>query len=170
MPTHGVAITVPEPYGSALQDARERFGDPLARFIPPHITLLPPTEIDAPSLEAFQTHLEVVAQAHAPFRMTLSGTGTFRPLSPVVFVQVSAGISQCELLETAVRSGPVERHLEFNYHPHVTIAHHLDEDRLDVAFDGLDDFRGSFDVSSFELFHQTDDGVWRPLSSYTLGA
>lgn len=168
MPTHGVAITVPEPFGAALQDARERFGDPLARFIPPHITLLPPTEIDAPSLDAFQTHLEVVAKAHAPFRMTLSGTGTFRPLSPVVFVQVSAGISQCELIETAVRSGPVERQLEFNYHPHVTIAHHLDEDRLDVAFDGLADFRCSFDVGSFELFHQTDDGVWRPLSTYAL--
>lgn len=168
MPTHGVAITVPEPFGAALQDARERFGDPLARFIPPHITLLPPTEIDEPSLEAFETHLEVVAQAHAPFRMALSGTGTFRPLSPVVFVQVSAGISHCELIETAVRSGPVERSLEFNYHPHVTIAHHLDEDRLDVAFDGLADFRCSFEVTSFELFHQTDDGVWRPLSTYAL--
>ena len=168
MPTHGVAITVPEPHGTVLQDARERFGDPLARFIPPHITLLPPTEIDAPSLEAFQTHLAVVAAAHAPFSMTLSGTGTFRPLSPVVFVQVSSGISQCELIETAVRSGPVERHLEFNYHPHVTVAHHLPEESLDAAFDELVDYRCSFEVTSFELFHQTDDGVWRPLSSFDL--
>jgi len=168
MPTHGVAITVPEPHGTVLQDARERFGDPLARFIPPHVTLLPPTEIDAPSLEAFETHLAVVAAAHAPFRMTLSGTGTFRPLSPVVFVQVSSGISQCELLETSVRSGPVERHLEFNYHPHVTVAHHLAEEALDSAFEELVDYRCSFDVTSFELFHQTDDGVWRPLSSFAL--
>ena len=67
-----------------------------------------------------------------------------------------------------MRSGPVERTLEFNYHPHVTIAHHLDEDRLDVAFDGLVDYRCTFEVTSFELFHQTDDGVWRPLSSYAL--
>lgn len=168
MPTHGVAITVPEPHGSVLQDARERVGDPLARFIPPHVTLLPPTEIDAASLEAFEEHLEVLAASHAPFRMTLSGTGTFRPLSPVVFVQVSSGISQCELLETAVRTGPVERHLEFNYHPHVTIAHNLAEDKLDAAFEDLVDFRCSFDVASFELFDQADDGVWRPLSSYTL--
>lgn len=168
MPTHGVAITVPEPHGTVLQDARERFGDPLARFIPPHITLLPPTEIDAPSLDAFETHLSVVATAHAPFSMTLSGTGTFQPLSPVVFVQVSSGISQCELLETAVRSGPVERHLEFNYHPHVTVAHHLPDAALEVAFDELVDYRCSFDVTSFELFHQTDDGVWRPLSSFAL--
>ncbi|KGN36424.1 phosphoesterase [Knoellia subterranea KCTC 19937] len=164
-----MAITVPEPHGTVLQHARERVGDPLARFIPPHVTLLPPTEIDAPSLEEFGEHLEEVAAQHAPFRMTLSGTGTFRPLSPVVFVQVSSGISQCELLETAVRRGPVERQLEFNYHPHVTIAHNLPEGQLDEAFESYDDFRATFDVESFELFHQTDDGVWRPLTSYALG-
>ncbi|MEO7269784.1 MAG: 2'-5' RNA ligase family protein [Knoellia sp.] len=168
MPTHGVAITVPEPHGAELQEARERFGDPLARFIPPHVTLLPPTEIDALALESFEEHLQVVAGAHAPFRMTLSGTGTFRPLSPVVFVQVSSGISQCELLETAVRNGPVVRSLDFNYHPHVTIAHNLPGKQLDAAFDGLVDFRCTFDVVAFELYHQTDDGVWRPLSSFTL--
>lgn len=169
MPTHGVAITVPEPHGSALQEARERFGDPLARFIPPHITLLPPTEIDAPRLDAFTAHLKSVAATHAPFIMTLSGAGTFRPLSPVVFVQVSLGISQCEKLESAVRSGPVERHLEFNYHPHVTIAHHLGEEQLDAAFEGFVDFRCTFVVETFELYDQDDDGVWRPLSSFALG-
>ena len=168
MPTHGVAITVPEPYGTVLQDARERFGDPLARFIPPHVTLLPPTEIDAPALDAFEEHLEVVAETQAPFRMTLAGTGTFRPLSPVVFVQVSSGISQCERLESAVRGGPVARRLEFNYHPHVTVAHNLGEESLDEAFEDLVDFRCTFDVTSFELFQQTDDGVWGPLSTFAL--
>jgi len=168
MPTHGVAITVPEPYGTVLQDARERFGDPLARLIPPHVTLLPPTEIDAPGLDAFEEHLEVVAKAQAPFRMTLAGTGTFRPLSPVVFIQVSSGISQCERLESTVRRGPVARRLEFNYHPHVTIAHNLGEDSLDEAFEGFMDFRCTFEVASFELFHQTHDGAWGPLSSFAL--
>ncbi|WP_342747554.1 2'-5' RNA ligase family protein [Knoellia remsis] len=165
-----MAITIPEPWGSTLQDARERFGDPMARFIPPHVTLLPPTEIDEAALGEFESHLDEVARAHSPFQMTLSGTGTFRPLSPVVFVQVSAGISQCELLETAVRSGPVTRELEFNYHPHVTVAHHLPEERLDVAYAELADFRCSFEVASFELFHQSDDGMWRPLTPFVLGA
>ena len=69
--------------------------------------------------------------------MVLSGTGTFRPVSPVVFVQVSRGIAHCEALERAVRSGPVERTLDFPYHPHVTVAHHLDEAALDRAFESL---------------------------------
>ncbi|KGN29815.1 phosphoesterase [Knoellia sinensis KCTC 19936] len=168
MSTHGVAITVPEPYGSMLQQARERAGDPLANFIPPHVTLLPPTEIEKADLAGFEKHLGEVASRHSPFRMHLHGTGTFRPLSPVVFVQVSVGIPQCELLETDVRSGPVVRDLEFNYHPHVTIAHNIDEEALDRAFEDVEEFRCAFEVRSFELYHQGDDGVWRPLTSFPL--
>ena len=101
--------------------------------------------------------------------MVLSGTGTFRPVSPVVFVQVSRGIPNCEALERAVRSGPVERRLDFPYHPHVTVAHHLDEVALDRAFEELSTFRCSFRVASVELYHHDHDGVWRVVDSFPLG-
>ena len=127
MPNHGVAITVPEPWATTLQQAREDFGDPMASAIPPHVTLLPPTAVGDDAMPAFLAHLQVVTSAAEPFEMVLSGTGTFRPVSPVVFVQVSQGIPYCEALERAVRSGPIERTLDFPYHPHVTVAHHLDE-------------------------------------------
>ena len=39
--------------------------------------------------------------------MHLRGTGTFRPVSPVVFVSLVEGISQCEQLADAVRRGPL---------------------------------------------------------------
>ena len=83
----------------------------------------------------------------------------------------AAGLAHTERaadLETAVRRGPVERRLDFNYHPHVTIAHNLGEEQLDAAFEGLVDFRCTFEVTSFELFQQTDDGVWGPLSTFAL--
>ena len=169
MPVHGVAVTVPEPWGSELQSAREEFGDPMASAIPPHVTLLPPTVVESATLEEFHDHLAKVTADAAPFDMVLSGTGSFRPVSPVVFVQVSQGIAACEELESAVRSGPVERHLEFPYHPHVTIAHHLGEDSLDRAFDDLAAFRCSFRVESVELYLHDDDGVWRVQRSYPLG-
>ena len=152
-----------------LQDARERFGDPLARFIPPHVTLLPPTEIDAPALDAFEEHLEVVAETQAPFRMMLAGTGTFRPavagrLRPGVVGHLAVRASRV----APCGVGRWQRRLEFNYHPHVTVAHNLGEESLDEAFEDLVDFRCTFDVTSFELFQQTDDGVWGPLSTFAL--
>ncbi len=86
--------------------------------------------------------------------MHLFGTGTFRPISPVVFVQVARGVADCELLERAIRSGPLDRALEFPYHPHVTVAHDVDDDALDEAYDGLAGFVARFTVESFQLFER----------------
>ena len=130
MAVHGVSIAIPEPWGSQLQQQREDVGDPMARAIPPHVTLMPPTEIPERELAAFTHHLGSVASTHGPFTMQLRGTGTFRPVSPVVFVQVAQGIPMCERLEQAVRRGPVVRELEFPYHPHVTIAHQVSDAQL----------------------------------------
>ena len=67
MGTYGVAITVPEPYGSALQSHRADFGDPMADAIPPHVTLLPPTVIPAEDVRTFETHLSSVVAQAPPF-------------------------------------------------------------------------------------------------------
>jgi 2'-5' RNA ligase len=101
----GVAIEVPEPYGEELQRWRAAFGDPLADAIPAHVTLLPPSAVPVAAMPDVRAHLSAVAARHVPFHIRLRGTGTFRPVSPVVFVQLAEGVSQCELLERSVRSG-----------------------------------------------------------------
>ncbi len=109
------------PYGSLLQERRAGFGDPAACGIPTHVTLLPPTEVHAADLPAVEAHLTEVAVAGRPFPMRLSGTGTFRPLSPVVFVKVVQGAEACAWLRPRVRdaSGPVARELQLPVRPHV---------------------------------------------------
>ena len=92
--------------------------------------------------------------------MHLSGTGTFRPATPVVFVQVARGVGDCEELERAIRRGPLERELEFPYHPHVTVAHDIDDEALDAAYDGLADFVARFRVDSFVLFSRDATCTW----------
>lgn len=166
----GVALAVPEPYGSRLQDARAAFGDPLASAIPPHVTLLGPTVVDVDDIAAVDDHLAEVGRAHRPFTVHLRGTGTFRPVSDVVFVQVVAGISECERLERAVRSAPLAQELRFNYHPHVTVAHDVPDDALDRAFAELADFEAVFRVTSLQVYEHGDDGVWRPARSFPLRA
>ena len=164
----GVAITVPEPYGVVLQGARARFGDPWAEFIPPHITLLGPTVVEHDDIIPVDEHLAAVAEQHAPFVLRLHGTGTFRPVSPVVFVRVAQGGAECERLERSVRSGVLAQELRFSYHPHVTVAHEVADDQLDAAFAGLDDFDASFVVDSFHSYAHGDDGVWRPVRDFSL--
>jgi 2'-5' RNA ligase len=169
VPTIGVSIAIPSPHAEMLQAKRASFGDPLAECIPTHVTLLPPTEVAEEELEAVVKHLEEVAAQGRPFPMVLRGTGTFRPTSPVVFVQVSGGIADCELLEKEVRQGPLDRPLDFYYHPHVTVAHHVPEPNLDQAFTDLSDFECAFEVDEFHLYEHGEDGVWRPVRSFTLG-
>jgi 2'-5' RNA ligase len=165
----GVAIGIPEPYTSELQGWRERLGDPGASGIPPHVTLLPPTELTTDDLAEVEEHLRVVAEAHEPFVMHLRGSGTFRPVSPVVFVPLAQGISECERLEAKVRSGPLERDVRFPYHPHVTVAHDLPPDALRRAFDAVRGYEACFRVWGFTLFEQDVDGTWRPQRDFVFG-
>lgn len=165
----GVAVAIPEPHASYLTGLRERFGDLLARSIPSHVTLLPPTTVDAALLPEIDAHLGAVAQASPSFRMVLRGSGTFRPVSPVVFVALVEGISGCERLENAVRSGVLWRPLHFNYHPHVTVAHDLPEEALDEAAGELTEFTAEFEVDHFTRYEHVD-GVWLPRRDFAFAA
>lgn len=167
--TIGVAIAIPEPHGAELQAYRESYGDPLARAIPSHVTLLPPTTVHDDELPAIEEHLRKVALAELPFDLHLRGTGTFRPVSPVVFVQLSRGIAHCERVEAQVRSGPLDRQLSFYYHPHVTVAHDLPEHVLDRAYGELADYEAQFQVWGFSLYEHGSDGVWRPQRDFPFG-
>lgn len=168
MPTIGVAIAIPEPWAARLQDYRASIGDTTASQIPTHITLIPPTEVPDDALPAIEEHLALGAAGVDAFGIHLRGTGTFRPVSPVVFVTLVEGISQCELLADAVRSGPLDVPLGFPFHPHVTIAHHLDDATLDRAFAELADFECEFEVTDFHLYVHEETVGWRPTRDFDL--
>jgi 2'-5' RNA ligase len=167
VPTIGVAVAIPEPWASRLQDYRTSIGDVTAEKIPTHITLVPPTEVG--HLAPVEEHLAERAVRHGAFRIHLRGTGTFRPVSPVVFVNVVEGISQCEQLAFDCRSGPLASELQFPYHPHVTIAHHLSDERMDQAFEELAGLECRFDVAEFHLYLHDADTGWQPDTSFALG-
>lgn len=167
MSTIGVAIAIPQPYAAELQRYRSSFGDSQAEVVPTHITLVPPTEVGE-AVELVVAHLADVAKRHCAFSIRLRGTATFRPISPVVFVNVTEGISACELLAEDARQGPLAQELAFPFHPHVTIAHHLEEEALDRAYETLSDYDCSFDVDAFHLYVHGEDGLWRAETDYVL--
>jgi 2'-5' RNA ligase len=166
----GVALDIPEPYGSQLQEWRERLGDPNAERIVPHVTLLPPTQVAPEALPEIEEHLRTVAASFEPFDIRLRGSATFLPISPVVFVPLVLGIAECEQLERAVRSGPLHRTIGYPYHPHVTVAHDLPAEALDRAYVQMSSYDASFRVWGLTLFEQGPDLHWRPQRDVTFGA
>jgi 2'-5' RNA ligase len=166
----GVAIDIPEPWGEQLTQRRAAAGDPQAAYTPAHVTLLGPTEVATEALPRVEKHLAAVAAAQQPFTIHLRGTGTFRPITEVVFVTLAAGISECELLaEAIVSSGDIHRGSRFPYHPHVTIAQDVPAEALDAAFDDLAGFSAKFGVPAFTLFSHGGEGPWRRRRDYPLG-
>jgi 2'-5' RNA ligase len=115
-----------------------------------------------------EEHLMQAAALNPSFKVHLRGTGTFRPVSPVVFITVVEGISGCEQLALSLRRGPLACDLAYPYHPHVTIAHHLDDATLDRAFAEMAGFDCAFEASGFSLYvHERETG-WVPTREFRL--
>ncbi|KRF05378.1 2'-5' RNA ligase [Arthrobacter sp. Soil782] len=155
----GVVIAIPEPIAGELERWRASFGDPMAALVPPHITLITTTPAaDWPSTIA---HVREVASAQSSFTVTLKSTGTFRPLTPVVFINVTEGFESCVDLHRRLQAGPLARDLEYPFHPHVTVAHDVSEANMDSAEVQLDDFEASFTVRTMGLYEHDVTGVWK---------
>ena len=165
--TIGVVVAIPSPHREAIDAAREQY-EPAASDLPAHVTILAPIDVDAEAMPAVEAHLARVAATTRPFHLTLRGTGTFRPVSPVVFVAVADGISACEQLETRVRSGDMAVETRYPYHPHVTLAHDVAEPVLDRAFAELAGYEASMDVVSIGLYEYAD-GRWHLVREFPFG-
>lgn len=166
--TIGVVLTLGSPAREALEAIRARF-EAGPGEMPPHVTLLAPVDIDDDALPGVLAHLGAVGRATAPFALGLAGTGTFRPVSPVVFVRVTEGTTQCADLEARVRSGVLAVERSFPYHPHVTIAHHVTDEVLDIAEQEVGGFRGGMKMTEMALYEFVD-GRWQVLQQVPFSA
>lgn len=52
------------------------------------------------------------------------------------------------------------RELEFDFHPHITVAHDVSDAGMDAAENKLADYDASFTVSSMGLYEHDSSGVW----------
>lgn len=155
----GITIPIPEPLAGKLESWRASFGDPMAAVVPPHITLI--TTTPAWDWDATIDHVRAVARRQQPFEVRLSSTGSFRPVSPVVFLKLEAGFDECVQLHSELQAGPLERELEFPFHPHVTVAHDVSEAGMDAAIEELRAFEASFPVRTMGLYEHEPSGLWK---------
>ncbi len=155
----GVILGFPPEVAEELQRWRASFGDPLADVVPAHITLV--TTTPTQDWEATREHVREVARNQSPFMVTIAGTGSFRPVSPVVYINVEDGFSDCVDLHEKLQQGPLQRDLPFAYHPHVTIAHDVAPESLDEAETVLKSYRATFPVVSMGLYEHDAEGIWQ---------
>jgi 2'-5' RNA ligase len=154
----GVVIGIPEPLAGDLEGWRASFGDPMAAVIPPHVTLVTTTPVA--DWTATTEHVRRIARSQQPFTVALRGTGSFRPVSPVVYLNIAEGFDEIVTLHRKLQTGPLARELEFDFHPHITVAHDVSDAGMDAAENKLADYDASFAVSSMGLYEHDSSGVW----------
>lgn len=168
--TIGIAIEIPDPHGRFLQSRRQSYGDQLANSIPSHITLVPPLQVTAEGLKhTVDVISQLVTRARA-FHIGLQGTESFRPVSPVVYIAVAEGSVHIKKLADDIREALALPEPEFPFHPHVTVAHHLDDAALDHAMDDLSGFRCGFEASFVNVYVHEDGRGWVTRDELTLQA
>lgn len=153
----GVVIEIPSPLDAPLIDWRRKYGGEQAAAVAPHITLVSGSTTD---WDAAAAHVRHVASSISSFSVQLRGTGTFRPISPVVFLNVTEGAGQCGELHDALVAGPLLHELTYGYHPHLTIAHEAEEAAMDRAQEELRGTSMSFVVEKIGLFGLDSTGAW----------
>jgi len=164
----GVLAPVPEPHAAIIQRWRHELADPGADTVPPHITLLGTVFAQVKNFDAIVSHIESVANETAPIAMHLSGTSSFRPVTPTAFVEIAAGRPELESLAGRLNAGPLQHEPAYEYRPHVTIVTEMPAAVLDRAEEVLADFDAEYVTDAIGLFSPDSFGKWQALRWFAL--
>ncbi len=163
-----VVVLLPQPLALHVQAWRRALREPTLDVIAPHITLVPPQNVDQAAVPDAVALTERAAGEAVPALVTLSGAGTFLPGSRVAFLCVTDGLPALEAIEAALRRAPLARRTH-PFHAHVTVAQELPPAELEAAARDLAGFAASFPLSDLALMLQGRDRVWRLLCRVRVG-
>jgi 2'-5' RNA ligase len=154
---------------SVIEGIREKY-DPLAKCVPPHITLVFPFESDLTE-EALKAHLADALKGVQKFPVLLRGiTGDFR--DGYLFLNVKRGNDQIIELHDRLYAGVLEPFLvrKATYCPHLTVGRLLDPLAFDRAAGALGCYDDSFETVIDKVYVETiaGDGVARVEFEYGL--
>ncbi|MEY2421485.1 MAG: hypothetical protein QOI95_1552 [Acidimicrobiaceae bacterium] len=156
------ALLVPEPFAREIDGLRRALGDNIER-VAPHLTLVPPVNVNVSDMGVVLAQLRSAAAAVSPLVVSLGPAVTFQPINPVVYLAVAGDVSGVAAIRSGVFAGPLARSLTHDFVPHVTIAESTTPDRIEAALIALADYRVEVTFESVHLL-QEDGRVWRPIA------
>ncbi len=168
----GVVLLVPQPVATEIEGLRRALGDDQRWRVPPHITLVPPVNVNERDLgESFRV-VRAAAVACAPLQLELGPVRSFAPVNPVAYLGVGA---EDQVLDALLRlhrgclGGPLQRELEHEFVPHVTVGADLTDSRLEHAVSALRDFSATITVDRVHVLAEQSGRAWVPIADAPLG-
>ena len=157
------ALLVPTPFAREIEGLRRALGESLER-VPPHLTIVPPINVrEEQAGEVFALHRRAAADI-APITVTLGPATTFHPVNPVVYLDVTgADVASIRALRTAVSVGVLDRKVDHEFVPHVTLVESTTPARIEAALVALADYRIEVTFESVHLL-QEHERRWQPIA------
>ena len=129
-----LVVYIPEPLAGFLDDLRkELVPDCLPRA---HVTILPPRPLQAgqAGTDAAIEGARTVASGFAPFDIATGEIEIF-PTTDVIYIGIQSGERELREMYRALNQGPLAFREPFPYHPHITLAQNLPQDRVQSLYD-----------------------------------
>jgi 2'-5' RNA ligase len=168
-------VLVPAPIAAEVQGLRRACGDPALERVPPHVTLVPPVNVNEVRVSDALELLRGAATDLRPFTLQLGPVATFAPDSPTLYLSVGGdddALATLERLREAVFQPPLHRELAWPFVPHVTLADEADEERLVAGVRALADYCADMVCAAVHLMHEVrgpGGPRWLPLAEARFG-
>lgn len=167
----GVVLLVPEPWATEIDGLRRALGDGALGRIPTHLTLVPPVNVRPERVPDALAVLRAAAARTRPFTARLGPPATFLPVNPVAYLAVvGAGADQVRRVRDAVFAGPLERHLTWDFVPHVTLADEAEPERIGAALEALAGYTIEVTFDRVHLLEEGEGRTWRPIADVPFAA
>lgn len=152
---------------------RRALGSSEIERIAPHITLVPPVNVDADRIESLGVLLEQSVTRLAPFPVSFNGVGTFAPLLHVIYLRVTDGAIDLEHLRAQCQVGELVVSGTRPFVPHVTLKSHANPELVTNARAFLSGFSLSVEIDRVTLLRVDEQSVnrrWREDGEFVLGS
>lgn len=168
-----VALVLESPNSLRVEGLQQACGYSWPPRVPPHITLVPPVNVNEERLsEALAVVRRAAATTVRPLQVTIGPPDSFLPRTPVLFATVEdpggrvANLARRLAKEplASPSSRPIRRFV-----PHVTLARKVDRSRVNAAKAALAALHLPVRFERVTTLEQGDDHRWRPLADAELG-
>jgi 2'-5' RNA ligase len=171
----GVVLVVPPPVAGRIDGLRAAFGDPALDQVMPHVTLVPPVNVQERDVPAALAVLRAAAAQARTLTLRLGPIRVFPGFEHVAFLAVDGEpgeLDRVRRLRAAVFRPPLERALDHDFVPHVTVAQGIDSARLAAVLEattGLEPVAVVFDrIHLLQEHHRESGRRWQPIADVAL--
>jgi 2'-5' RNA ligase len=171
----GVVLVVPSPVADRVDGLRAAFGDPARAQVMPHITLVPPVNVNQRDLPAALAVVRAAAGRSQPLDLRLGPIRVFPGPEHVAFLAVDGPpgeLDRLRSLRAGVFRAPLERPLDHDFVPHVTVTQGIDAGRLASVLDATADVEPvAVRIGRVHVLHEQHrpaGRVWAPIADVAL--